>query len=99
MTNRVHRTAIAPPLRALVLTWDLPACARLYRVAAEQGNAGAQYSLGCMLEHGRGIPQDVAEAVRMYRLAVDQVGVRGVVFECADVCVRAHVVRQCYNSS
>ena len=43
-----------------------------YRRAAEQGHAGAQYSLGRMYDIGRGAPEDDAEAVRWFRLAAEQ---------------------------
>ena len=39
---------------------------------AEHGEAGAQYNLGFMYDHGQGVPQDYAEAVRWYRLAAEQ---------------------------
>jgi hypothetical protein len=42
---------------------------RYYRLAAEQGYAGAQFNLGVCLEHGEGMARDLAEAVRYYRLA------------------------------
>ena len=42
------------------------------RLAAEQGNVDAQYSLGVRHMNGDGVPQDDAEAVRWFRLAVDQ---------------------------
>ena len=45
---------------------------RWYRLAAEQGNAGAQLNLGAMYSNGEGVPQDDAEAVRWYRLAAEQ---------------------------
>ena len=45
---------------------------RWYRLAADQGLADAQFSLGVMYTPGRGVPQDDAEAVRWYRLAADQ---------------------------
>jgi len=45
---------------------------RWYRLAADQGFARAQYSLGFMHDNGRGVPQDDAEAARWYRLAADQ---------------------------
>ncbi len=45
---------------------------RWYRLAADQGNATAQFNLGVMYDTGRGVPQDDAEAVRWYRLAADQ---------------------------
>ena len=65
------------------LTWDgvtlnrgVPqddaSAVRRYRLAAEQGNADAQFNLGTMYDNGQGVPQDYAEAVRLYRLAADQ---------------------------
>ena len=43
-----------------------------YRLAAAQGFADAQYSLGLMYYEGYGVPQDYAEAVKSYRLAAEQ---------------------------
>ena len=43
-----------------------------YRLAANQGNADAQFSLGEMYAEGRGVPQDQAEAAKWYRKAADQ---------------------------
>ena len=45
---------------------------RLYRLAADQGNAIAQNNLGVMYRDGRGVPQNGSEAVRVFRLAADQ---------------------------
>ena len=45
--------------------------ARLYRLAADQGEARAQFNLALMYEDGTGVPQDHAEAARLYRLAAD----------------------------
>jgi len=45
---------------------------RHYRMAAEQGDASAQCNLGYMYEHGKGVPQDMTEAVRLYRLSAAQ---------------------------
>ena len=42
------------------------------RRLAEQGHAGAQFSLGVMYDEGRGVSQNDAEAVRWYQLAADQ---------------------------
>ena len=44
----------------------------LYRVAADQGNAEAQSSLGAMYTQGKGVPQDYSEAMKWMRLAADQ---------------------------
>ncbi len=45
---------------------------RWYRRAAVQGYASAEYHLGFLYEHGRGVPVDQAEAVRWYRRAAAQ---------------------------
>ena len=45
---------------------------QLYRVAAEQGIAGAQCRLGVMYAEGRGVEQDERESVRWFRLAAAQ---------------------------
>ena len=39
---------------------------------AEQGNAGAQFSLGFMHANGQRVPQDYAEAAKWFRLAAEQ---------------------------
>ena len=47
--------------------------ARLYKLAADQGNAAAQNNLGVFYENGRGgLPKDDREAARLYKLAADQ---------------------------
>ena len=43
-----------------------------YRLAADQGNADAQYALATMYDTGDGLPKDVVQAVKWYRLAADQ---------------------------
>ena len=48
---------------AEALTW--------YRLAADQGNARAQFNLGNMYRDGRGVTQDYAEAIKWFRLAAD----------------------------
>ncbi len=51
---------------------ELAESVQLYRLAAEQGVAGAQCHLGVMYAEGRGVTRDDAEAVRWFRLAADQ---------------------------
>jgi hypothetical protein len=51
---------------------DLAEAARLYRLAADQGNADAQYRLGMMYMEGTGVGRDLVEAARLLRLAADQ---------------------------
>ena len=43
-----------------------------YRLAAEQGDAGAQSNLGLMYAEGQGVPKDYKTAVKWYRLAAEQ---------------------------
>ena len=50
----------------------VPAVARRYQRAAEQGDASAQLNLGDMYAGGVGVPQDDTEAVKWYRLAAEQ---------------------------
>jgi hypothetical protein len=45
---------------------------KLYTVAADNGNADAQFKLGKMYNLGEGVKQDYAEAVRLYSLAAAQ---------------------------
>ena len=42
------------------------------RLAAEQGDADAQFNLGVMYANGEGVPENDAEAVKWYRLAAEQ---------------------------
>ena len=41
-------------------------------LAAEQGNADAQYGLGCCYEEGHGVDKDLNEALKWYRKAAKQ---------------------------
>jgi TPR repeat protein len=43
-----------------------------YRLAADQGDARAQFNLGFSYDNGRGVPQNHAEALKWFRLAADQ---------------------------
>lgn len=51
---------------------DYNESAKWYRLAAEQGDAEAQFSLGYMYDLGEGFPQDYSEALKWYRLSADQ---------------------------
>ena len=51
---------------------DYKEAVKWYRLAADQGNASAQYNLGAMYENGQGVPQDYREAMKWYRLAANQ---------------------------
>ena len=57
--------AVRAKLRALDESADI-------RLAAEQGNADAQFALGMMHTNGEGVPQNNAEAVIWFRLAAEQ---------------------------
>ena len=43
-----------------------------FRLAAKHGDPRAQYMLGVMYEHGRGVPKGNATAMRWYRMAAEQ---------------------------
>jgi uncharacterized protein len=58
--------------RQMALVQDYAEAVKWYRLAAEQGNANAQYNLGVMYDNGDGVVQDYAEAVKWYRLAAEQ---------------------------
>ena len=45
---------------------------RWYRLAADEGDTGAQFNLGLLYPRGEGVPQDHREAARWYRLAAEQ---------------------------
>jgi hypothetical protein len=51
---------------------DYAEAVRLYRLAADQGDADAQFNLGVMFEYGQGVAKNRAEAIRWYRLAAAQ---------------------------
>jgi hypothetical protein len=51
---------------------DYAEAVKWYRLAANQGDAFAQFHLGLMYAKGQGVPQDYAEAVKWYRLAANQ---------------------------
>ena len=51
---------------------DYATAVSLYRLAATQGDAEAQYNLGLMYDKGQGVVQDHKEAVKWYRLAAAQ---------------------------
>jgi TPR repeat protein len=46
--------------------------AKLYRMAAEQGDAHSQVSLGFMYANGEGVEQSHKEAIKWYRKAAEQ---------------------------
>ena len=51
---------------------DYETALKLFRLAADQGDANGPFMLGVMYATGQGIPQNYAEAVKWYRLATDQ---------------------------
>jgi TPR repeat protein len=44
----------------------------LFKLAADQGNAGAQNNLGKMYVEGRGVPPSDLNAIKYFRMAADQ---------------------------
>ena len=51
---------------------DYKTAAKEYRIAAEQGDAKAQYELGRMYDLGDGVQQDLVQAAEWYRKAAEQ---------------------------
>jgi uncharacterized protein len=51
---------------------DYGTALRVLTPLAEQGNAAAQNGLGVLYYHGRGVPQNYAEALKWSRLAADK---------------------------
>jgi TPR repeat protein len=51
---------------------DLAQALKLYQQAADQGLAGAQYTLGFMYESGHGVTKNQAEATKWYTKAAEQ---------------------------
>ena len=51
---------------------DYKAALKEFRLAAEQGDAQAQFELGVMYDEGQGVAQDYEEAARWFRLAAEQ---------------------------
>ncbi len=49
----------------------MPALREL-RSLADQGDADAQFNLGLMYARGQGVPQDHAQAMKLYRMAAEQ---------------------------
>ena len=41
-------------------------------MAADQGDANAQFNLGCMYDNGHGVAQDDSAAMKWFRMAADQ---------------------------
>ena len=51
---------------------DYSEATKWFRLAAEQGDAEAQWNLGLMYHKGRGVIKDDREAVRWFRKAAQQ---------------------------
>jgi TPR repeat protein len=69
--NIVYAQDLEKALEA-VQNGDYDTALKEWRLAAEQGNARAQYNLGVMHQKGEGVTQDYQEAVKWYRLAAEQ---------------------------
>ncbi len=66
---------------------------RLYREAAEKGDAAAQALVGGMFACGENVPRDFAEAAKWYRLAAEQ-GHPGAQYNLAVLCAGGQGVPQ-----
>ena len=59
-------------LNALLIEGDNATAWQELRPLAEQGDALAQYALGLMYSDGRGVPKNLVEGARWYRLSAEQ---------------------------
>ena len=53
-------------------TGNYSEAAKLYRLAAESGNADARYALGSMYKYGEGVAADYQKAAKWYHLAAEK---------------------------
>ena len=94
----------APPAGAyynLALCYDLGhgtpkdsvEAARLYKIAAEMGNASAQYNYGLRLQHGDGIPCNPVEAFSWLKRAADA-GIAGAQCNVGRALLTGHGVEE-----
>lgn len=88
-----QKVAVALQAEAAFERADYSEALRLYRLAADQGYAGAQNNLAHMYWTGRGVANNEVEAVRWYRLAAAQ-GHTGAQASLANICsARAELCR------
>ena len=55
---------------------DYETAYKLYLPLAEQGHAESQSILGLMYKNGQGVPDDIKEAVKWFRLSAEQGNVK-----------------------
>ena len=72
LASVVAVTVILSIANACQETAEVTEALKQLRLAAEQGDADAQYNLGVMYDNGAGVPENKAEAVKWYRLAAEQ---------------------------
>jgi TPR repeat protein len=58
--------------RGLGVPQDFAEALTWYRKAADQGHAGAEFSVATMYDKGQGVPQDFKTAVTWYQKAADR---------------------------
>ena len=67
-----HMVRGSPNRARQQIAQDLGEALKWYRMAAAQGDARAQFNIGWIYHHGRGLPPDAVEAAKWYGLAADQ---------------------------
>ena len=70
--NKLSATAMSAMGDIAYRRVDFAAATRVYREAADQGSADAQYSLALLYDTGLGVPQDSAAAASWLRKAANQ---------------------------
>jgi TPR repeat protein len=51
---------------------DFQEAARWFQLAADQGEAHAQFTLGVMQRHGHGVPSNITRMKELFHLAAEQ---------------------------
>jgi uncharacterized protein len=82
----------------LVQPQDYKEAMKWFRMAAEQGHAGAQFNLGYMYNEGQGVAQDSEESTKWYRLAAEQ-GHSGAQFNLGNMYANGEGVAQDYKEA
>eukprot|EP01031_Cornospumella_fuschlensis_P024246 gene24246-29318_t len=71
-TNSKSTTSDKEDAGKLYEKGHFPEAARLFRIAADRGDADAQFNIALMLKKGEGVPQNYAEALRYFNRAAAQ---------------------------
>jgi uncharacterized protein len=77
---------------------DFDEAVKWLRMAADQGNAGAQNNLGTLYLHGEGVKQGDKEAVKLFRKAAEQ-GIAAAQANLGNCCAMGRGVPQSWEEA